>query len=113
MQKPQTKGSWQEFVLTNPFPHGSCALGLTGELAEPFRAFPSVKSIFGWEPHTFYELLREMALEPEPAPFSKSWAVHFGNSLKVRLLHQSQPQAHKAKPSVLGLQSRDAETFWV
>lgn len=80
MQKPQTKGSWQEFVLTNPFPHGSCALGLTGELAEPFRAFPSVKSIFGWEPHTFYELLREMALEPEPAPFSKSWAVHFGNS---------------------------------
>lgn len=75
------------------------ALGLTGELAEPFCAFPSVKSIFGWQPHTFYELLREMALEPEPTPFSKPWAEHFGNSLKVRLLHQSQPQAHRAKPS--------------
>lgn len=42
------------------------ALGHTGELAEPLTgcAFPSVKSIFGLEPHNFYELLREMAPVP-------------------------------------------------
>lgn len=63
------------------------ALGHTGELAEPFPAcaFPSAKSIFGWEPHTFYELLREMApgpwrWNPNQLPFPKSGAALFGNS---------------------------------
>lgn len=69
------------------------ALGHTGELAEPFTgcAFPSVKSIFGLEPHTFYELLREMApglrrWNLNRLPFPKSGAVHFGNSQLHQLL---------------------------
>lgn len=68
VQKPQTKGSWPCSICANkPFSSTDpSALGHTGELAEPFTAcaFPSVKSIFGLEPHTFYELLRGMAPGP-------------------------------------------------
>lgn len=80
----------QEFELTNSFPSRipspQVILKRSGRAVNGLCLLPTVKSVFGMEPHTFYELLREMAPGPQcwdlnQFSFPRSGAIHVCNSL--------------------------------